>query len=117
VVLTASRSPSLTTRFDCLLSTVQNRAVWLTAWNNLSVRLSDLGKREDALTANEEAISKLLLRLEVAPYMLPDSGVKLVQRYIACCEAVAQDPDPELMARFVAVLQAVGLIEQHDERS
>jgi hypothetical protein len=51
------------------------------------------------------------------PMAIDNSGLKLIQRYVACCESAAQDPDPELMARFVAVLQSVGLIEEHDERS
>ncbi len=59
--------------------------------NNQSNRLGDLGRREQALAAIEEAIHLVLPMLERGSYVLPDSGRRLVQRYLELCEQVEQE--------------------------
>ena len=37
-------------------------------------------------------------------YLLPDAGLRLVQRYIAACEALSRTPDTDIVERFKIVL-------------
>jgi hypothetical protein len=86
--------------------------------NNQSNALSDLGRQEEALVAIDEAMRRILPRLEVAPYLLPDSGLQLAQSYLACAEALNREPEHELIGRMIEVLTSAGVIErQVDDRS
>jgi tetratricopeptide (TPR) repeat protein len=80
------------------------------ALDNLSNGLAHLGRPEDAFAAADEAVRSMLPRLEQAPYLLPDTGLHLVQRYIAACEALSRTPDTDIVERFYIVLRAAGVI-------
>jgi tetratricopeptide (TPR) repeat protein len=79
--------------------------------NNRSGCLSGLGRREEALGAIEEAVRVILPMLEIAPYVLPDSGFRLVLRYLECLEALDRAPDEELLGRMISVLTTAGVID------
>jgi hypothetical protein len=76
--------------------------------NNQSGGLSELGRREDALTAIDEALRLVLPVLERAPYVLPAAGLGLVRGYVTRCEEAEREPDGELVERMHAVLLARG---------
>jgi hypothetical protein len=78
--------------------------------NNQSNRLSDLGRREDALTAVDEALHLVLPVLERAHYFLPDAGLRLIQTYLTRCEEAECNPDAALTQRMYAVLVSAGLV-------
>ena len=72
--------------------------------------LSDLGRREEALAAIEEALHLVLPVLERAHYFLPDAGLTLTQTYLSRCEEADCDPDSDLVQRSYSVLVSAGLI-------
>ncbi len=78
--------------------------------NNRSNRLSELGRREDALTAIEEAVRLVLPVLERAHYFLPDAGLRLVQTYTSRCEEAGRHPDPDIIQRLHTVLVSAGAV-------
>jgi len=73
--------------------------------------LSNLGRREDALTAIEEAVLSILPRLESAPYLLSDSGSRIARRYLDCNTALDRDPDQELVRRMFDVIKSAAAID------
>jgi hypothetical protein len=79
--------------------------------NNQSGRLSQLGRREDALTAIDEALRLVLPVLERAWYFLPDAGLRLVRHYITRCQEAEREPNVDLVTRMHAVLVTAGVIE------
>jgi hypothetical protein len=81
-----------------------------TSLNNQSRRLSELGRREDALAAIKQALHLVLPVLERAHYFLPDGGLTLGQTYLRRCEEAERDPDPNLIQRVVAVLVSAAMI-------
>jgi hypothetical protein len=83
--------------------------------NNQSNTLSELGRREDALTAIEEALHLVLPVLERAHYFLPDAGLRLIQTYLTRCEEAECDPDADLTQRMYAVLVSAGLVLVADD--
>jgi tetratricopeptide (TPR) repeat protein len=83
--------------------------------NNQANMLSELGRREEALAVIEEAIQLVLPMLERARYMLPDSGLRLVQRYLELCEQVEREPDEEVLQRMYAILVSAGILTPEEE--
>jgi tetratricopeptide (TPR) repeat protein len=83
--------------------------------NNLSSSLADLGRREPALAAIDEAIRLVLPMLERAPYVLPDSGLRLAQRYLELCEQAGREPDEKTLQRMHAVLVSAGVLVPEEE--
>jgi tetratricopeptide (TPR) repeat protein len=83
---------------------------------NLSVTLSDLGRREEALAAIDEAVRRVLPWLERMPWSLPDAGVQLGRRLISCCEKFGTEPDSDLVARLIAVLERAGILDESSDR-
>lgn len=80
-----------------------------------SLLLSALGRREDALTAINDAPQLVLPLLERAHYFLPDAGLRLLQSYVSCCEDAGREPDAEITRRMRTVLAAAdGISEQED---
>ena len=77
--------------------------------NNQSGRLSELGRREDALTVIDEALRLVLPVLEQAPYVLPDAGLGLVRDYVTRCEEAERESDGDLVERMYAVLREAGV--------
>ena len=80
-------------------------------------RLSELGRREDALTATDEALRLVLPILErAAHYFLPDAGLRLLQSYVARCQEAERQPDTETMRRMHGVLAAAaGVVAEDDQ--
>jgi hypothetical protein len=79
--------------------------------HNQSLRLADLGRRENALAAIEEAVTLILPYLERAPYWLPDSGMMMCRRYLDCCGASEQEPSSQIVERFASVFRAAGMLD------
>ena len=77
--------------------------------------MSELGRREEALAAIEEAIELVLPMLERASYMLPDSGLRLVQRYPELCEQAEREPDEAILQQMYAVLVSAGILTPEEE--
>jgi hypothetical protein len=67
---------------------------------DVSILLSDLGQRRQALVSIEEAIQIILPRLE-EPDVLPDAE-RYRNSYVSCCKAAGRIPDRRIMARFEA---------------
>ena len=78
--------------------------------NNQSLALGALGRREEALAAIEEAVQLVLPLLERAPYVLPDSGLRLAQDYLQLCQQLEREPEEELVQRIHAVLVSAGVL-------
>jgi len=78
--------------------------------NTRSDSLSGLGRRQEALAAVEEAVDLILPTLERSPFVLPDSGLGLVQSYVKFCEAVERGPDEAILDRMHTVLVSAGVL-------
>jgi hypothetical protein len=79
--------------------------------NNQSLSLSELGRREDALTAIDEALRLVLLLLERSRYFVPDGGLQLLRSYRTRCQEAEREPDATLLARMHAVLATASVDE------
>jgi tetratricopeptide (TPR) repeat protein len=78
--------------------------------NNQSSVLSALGRHEDALTTIDEALRLVLPILERAYYVLPDSGLRLVENYRRLCQETEREPDVDTIQRMHRVLLSAGVI-------
>jgi tetratricopeptide (TPR) repeat protein len=85
--------------------------------HNVSNILHDLGRRQDALSAIEEAVVSILPLLESAPYVLPDAGLRLIQRYLAAIEVLDRVQDDELVGRMIDVLTRAGVVNAESGES
>ena len=83
--------------------------------HNQSGVLSDLGRRENALATIEEAIRLILPLLGRTPYVLPDSGLQLLQNYLKVCDGLEQEPDEELVERMYTILVSAGIVAPDDD--
>ena len=73
------------------------------AVHNLSLRLADVGRRQEAFEKAAEAARLIVPALERAPYLLPDGGVRLARRYAEAADAAGDVVDDELWRRLQAV--------------
>ena len=85
-----------------------------TSMNDLSIRLRELGRSEEALATVENAIYSTLPMLELRSDALPGSGLALLQSYCELCEQVGQDPHDEILHRMADVLASAGLLPSED---
>ena len=64
---------------------------------------------------SEEAIWLTLPLLERLPYVLPDSGLRLLQNHLDVYDKLEQEPDEELAQRMFSVLVSAGIVSTDDE--
>ena len=75
--------------------------------NNLGNRLSDLGRREDALAAANEAVRALRPHFLQHPAAFADWMVTMVRNYLQYAEAAGVEPDEALLAPIAEALEGL----------
>ncbi len=73
--------------------------------NNLGNRLSDLGRREEALAAAQEGMRLLRPLFLQHPRAFASRMVMLCRTYLRLCEAAKREPDAALLAPIAEALQ------------
>jgi tetratricopeptide (TPR) repeat protein len=75
------------------------------ALNNLANRLSEVGQREAALQAAEEAVRTLAPQFLTLPAAFASWMATMVRNYLKRCQEAETEPDMELLAPLLVVLQ------------
>ncbi len=73
--------------------------------NNLAISLSDLGRREDALTAAQEAVSTLRPHFLKFPHAHAPNMQVMANNYSQRCEQLSAEPDMNLLQPIVEVFE------------
>ena len=75
--------------------------------NNRSVRLADLGRREEALETIEEAVRTLASFFLRLPEAFADWMRIMIQSYLARCEETGIAPDADLLEPIAEALGGI----------
>ena len=67
-------------------------------------RLEELDRKEEAVTADEQAISAMAPYFAAHPQSFAHRMMPIARDYVRRCEALGRDPDEQLLAPIVEVL-------------